>query len=506
VAYQGIYRSDPPPQQPTPHVPIPAQGAAPPFGPTQLAVCMSIVLAAWQPPPPMPRQLPLTVAPLTLNYGQQPPPVQRPNAILASWQPQSYPAQAAPASAWNVPVVVTFVARTTLQPQILSAWQPPWYPAQTAAHVAPLTLTYGQPPPPYSVAILSEVRRLWEAPDPPPQPLYPKQIISVDNPPRWSTLAIQITPRAWQPPDPPPQLQRPTQIVSVDNPPPWSTLTIQATPRAWQPPDPMPQRQYPTQIVSVDQPPPRMPMPTQILSAWQPPPPQPTQQPPFVPIPKQGDQPPRLLPNAVVASWLMPSWPAQTSPASAWNIPPVIVAQPAYAPLPASILSAWQPTWQPAQTAPPSAGWNVPVIVVAQPPYTPLPSSVLTAWQPQWYPAQTAPANAGWNVPVLVVVAHPYAPLPASILTAWQPSWYASQTAAPVAPLALVYGQQPPAYSVVTVMEIRRAWEPPDPQPQRLYATQIVSVFPLLPIPCPYRPGRPDEDGGSRPGRPDECR
>jgi hypothetical protein len=153
-------------------------------------------------------------------------------------------------------------------------------------------------------------------------------------------------------------------------------------------------------------------------------------------------------------------------------------------------------------------GLNPPAVASAYIPYDvqhspQLPSSVLTAWQPVWYRAQVASPNAGWNVPVLVVVAHPYAPLPASILTAWQPAWYASQTAAPVAPLALIYGQQPPAYSIVTVMEIRRAWEPPDPQPQRLYATQIVSVFPLLPIPCSYRPGRPDE-GQARAGRPDE--
>lgn len=65
--------------QDPPRLQAPAFPIAPPVTPTNdpppssRAAVLSVLATAWQPPPPEPRQLPRTVAPLTLVYGDQPP-------------------------------------------------------------------------------------------------------------------------------------------------------------------------------------------------------------------------------------------------------------------------------------------------------------------------------------------------------------------------------------------------------------------------------------------------
>lgn len=100
----GAWDTADPVRQRAVNFPIRAQGQQVVCSDPRWVRLLSIV-RQWDPPDPMPRQRPLTVAPLTLIYGQQPPPRREyRNVIYDSWlvvdvprQPVGYALQPAPA-------------------------------------------------------------------------------------------------------------------------------------------------------------------------------------------------------------------------------------------------------------------------------------------------------------------------------------------------------------------------------------------------------------------------
>lgn len=111
----------------------------------------SLIWTAWESPwiaPPAP----VTIAPLTLTYGQPPAPqfplsVSRLLRIVGSWV-ETWDAQAGPKSAgWNVPPLLTILPHAPLPVAIWTAWEPlPLSPPRPVV-IAPLTLVYGSAPP-----------------------------------------------------------------------------------------------------------------------------------------------------------------------------------------------------------------------------------------------------------------------------------------------------------------------------------------------------------------------
>lgn len=110
------------------------------------------IWTAWEPPWIQPPR-PVSIAPLTLTYGDQPVP-KSPLAqstllsVVALWQ-QSWTAQtASPQASWNVPPVLVVLPRVELPRAIWAAWEPPFVAPPRPVSIAPLTLSYGAQPTP----------------------------------------------------------------------------------------------------------------------------------------------------------------------------------------------------------------------------------------------------------------------------------------------------------------------------------------------------------------------
>jgi hypothetical protein len=123
---------------------------------------------AWIPPSPLPPR-PVTMAPLTLTYGDQPMPVAplspvEMRQIAGSW-PTTWDAQTGPKNAsWNVPPLLISLPYVPRQAAIWTAWEPlPHTPPRPIA-IALLTLTYGaQPPrqPALDTVTLGQIVSMW---------------------------------------------------------------------------------------------------------------------------------------------------------------------------------------------------------------------------------------------------------------------------------------------------------------------------------------------------------
>lgn len=122
------------------NVPTPSFVSAPPL--------QRAIWSAWEPlwvKPPVP----VSVAPLTLTYGQQPPSVST-SALAArlstSWNVEPVVRQAVVGVAAVQPQVVQFVPFTPTPYGILRTWQDAPLDQRRAVNIAPLTLTYGDQP------------------------------------------------------------------------------------------------------------------------------------------------------------------------------------------------------------------------------------------------------------------------------------------------------------------------------------------------------------------------
>lgn len=198
----GIFYHPPQPTQAAPHVPIPPQGDQPPrkaaaapsalawhgavwtvqrralsaawdvpavqAGPVPLAARPWVIWdTAWQtnPEPALPRR---GIAPLTLVYGDAPP-VALPAALraaLTQWQdsPNVLPPRPGVA-AWDVPATAEHIPPSLLPLAILIAWQSQQADITTRRGIAPLTLSYGDAPPPKLLSAVWQVLSQWLGPE-----------------------------------------------------------------------------------------------------------------------------------------------------------------------------------------------------------------------------------------------------------------------------------------------------------------------------------------------------
>jgi hypothetical protein len=308
----GLYYSPPQPVQAATHAPIAAQGQQPPPYRSIAAVMVAASLA-WT-PAPAPAQEPSLVAPLI------------------------------PAPAAGAP---TPISRAVSQ-AIRATWdsQPSWS-SQHAALVAPLTLIYGQQPPPWNGAaamanILATPPLIWSAQDAPPNA-------------GWNFI--------------PPAVNQPTPI---------SIAALMAIRSAW------PVEAWSTQ---------RAPWLAPLTLTY-------GQQPPTYSLAPQA---------ATRAAWDVPPWVAQSAADNAgWNASAVIPQVPAPSKVVlSSIISAWAPAGWPTQSETDNAGWNfLPPAVQNPPPGGPHPTAaqLASAWSVSWVSQRAAPV-AGFVPPPTTVIA-----------------------------------------------------------------------------------------------------
>ena len=186
-----------------------------------------------------------------------------------------------------------------------------------------------------------------------------------------------------------------------------------------------------------------------------------------------GDTP---IPNSIAldmairASWdSQPNWSAQRAPKSlAWNVtaagpvndPPFAQRIPVVYSNPNAIY--YGGGYQYGFTMRAGASSVAPVTPDNPPPSSRAAQTAIRAiWdqQPAWA-AQSEADGAGWNV--AAIVANPPPPsgvVFASILAAWVAPGWPAQRAPWLAPLTLIYGQQPPPISNATQVSIRAIWD-----------------------------------------------
>ena len=160
----GIFYHAPPPTQAAARVPIPGQGDQPPR--SSVVTEMQIV-GGW----PHAYETALyqgnfsriKIAPLTLIYGDQPPP-RRPQAARQDQNPD-WAVQSAPKAAWNVPVTAEQVPSAPWPLAIWRAWENEVIPARRRDAFAPLTLVYGDQPPPMVLAASWQIQRHYQGPE-----------------------------------------------------------------------------------------------------------------------------------------------------------------------------------------------------------------------------------------------------------------------------------------------------------------------------------------------------
>lgn len=246
--------------------------------------------------------------------------------------------------------------------------------------------------------------------------------------------------------------------------------------------------------------------------------PQPVQLTPHVPASAltTGSQPPRIASQLAMAMAVVGmAWPQAGEPhpiqpmQGRSQIAPLTLVygqQPPIAgPLSVTETAIAVLSWEPARSEPPkligSAAWNAPVVILPVGPITPQEMAVVrSAWEPPapippfpvkiapltlvygqappvdgpltetelniaiaplaWWPPQNARPSAAWNIPP-IAAGVPFTPLPLNIVGSWQTDWRA-QSAGLIAPLTLVYGQQPPVQGPLTVPSLTAILSPRD--------------------------------------------
>jgi hypothetical protein len=198
VEFQTILASTPP-DWPAQSAPKSVAWFTPPATATKVAFPYGLILANWpldlEPRLTRPNDAQQKIATLTLPTGQAPPPqaplsVAELTAISApttTWDAQS----ASKNAAWNVPVV-TQVPFAPFPRSIRAAWDEPWIRPPVPVAIAPLTLSYGAPPPSrpaLSITIVTTTVAAWAQPS------------DAQSPPKnaWNTPLFAQVPYATQP-------------------------------------------------------------------------------------------------------------------------------------------------------------------------------------------------------------------------------------------------------------------------------------------------------------------
>lgn len=488
----GVYRIDPPPVQPGPFVPIPAQGDFPPFVGRSLAT-LGLLVSSWQPGPLLPvvpnRNY---IAPLTLTYGDQPPVVSgqrdidiQSQVVSTAWQLPD-PLPTIPNRRYIAPLTLTYGDKPPPAPHsvndktILGYWEPP-APLPTIPqrnYDVPLTLTYGDQPPVVSsqrdIDVQSSVLAMaWEPG--PPLPTIPQRRF--------------VAPLTLSYGDQPPFLNRqaiPYQSVDYNQPQrsffaPLIPVIVAAQPAytrlpqwiidAWQPATIPVQKLVgiaPLTLTYGNQPPPYSTVVNGkvILGQWETPAPLPT-------IPQRsyivvqtltyGDQPPRLVRQFIptVDSFI----PQQQRSGIASLIPPVSV-QPPFTRLPNWIIDSWKQVDQP--TFPRN---NVAPLALTYGDRPPPLKNTIPLQADTYFPQQARAGVASFAVTVVSQV--PFVAQPSFIVNSWNPAPFSLPPSSKIAPLTLTYGSQPPKLRQQNIPY----WDNASPQQSQSKIAPLVSGY-----------------------------
>ena len=144
----GIYYHAPQPTQAAARGPIGAQGDQPP---RSSIVRMQVAVGSWprgyEPAQYRSNFSRVSIAPLTLVYGDQPPRRSERRPDYAWYTPNARVQMPVWSTVWDAPVVVSQVPPSLWQQQIWRAWNFEQARVQSLANLAPLTLVYGDQPP-----------------------------------------------------------------------------------------------------------------------------------------------------------------------------------------------------------------------------------------------------------------------------------------------------------------------------------------------------------------------
>lgn len=194
--------------------------------------------------------------------------------------------------------------------------------------------------------------------------------------------------------------------------------------------------------------------------------------------------------RTVLQSWVVDVVPIQCSESIAPSVAPTVSDNP---PIVGSItpaeMSVVKQSWEPARPEPPQTVKVAPLTLVygqnppLDGPLSEVELNVLVGQTPGvWWGAQQASPNASWNVPVVSGFL-PFTRTPQSVLNAWLPPDNSAQSRGPIAPLTLVYGNQPstrPALSVQQRTAIdapRESWSAQSVAPNAGWNVPVVSAF-----------------------------
>lgn len=483
----GIFYN--PPQPPTansggtppePHIPVGNQGSQPPRH--TAALMLAVVVATW--PTDLEPRLPVKVlqnhiAPLTLVYGSQPPvigitPVER-QVTFSSWPLDLEPRLSTPNNIQQKIAPLTLVygqspplskTSQTVTATILGNWpldlEPRLgIPNNTQQKIAPLTLIYGNQPPRLTRQLTNTVLSWIDTPQTPRQAIQIAATIqivtSVPNTPQQKTIWS-----AW--------LQT-TEIRP--------TLTNIA-------PLSLTYGDQPSVIGSYTK------NREIVVNSW------PLDLEPRLGIPNNTQQ--KIVPLTLVYGSEPPRFSLSNRMAgatSAWvdapfSIPRLIQLLPQvsfvpYTSLQRAILTAWLDSqvqrFIPVNIAPLTLVYGSQPAPRLQTDYTKL----VDAWTQIWGP-QTAKQSAGWNYPILSPVT--YAPLPKHIWAAWELPFIRPPVPVSIAPLTLVYGQQPPPRLERALFTTLTSWEQVQSIPRALAqnaAWNSVQFVPYRSLPLQIR-------------------
>jgi hypothetical protein len=491
---------------PIPHEPQPSTGDQPPLRQVQATLAMVAVLAAWptslEPRLQAPNNQQNKIAPLTLVYGQQPPPRQTYRLATTNWAPDTWPAQKPPINAAVIPPPTgasTFLPAVRLPGSLLSAW----YDAIDIEVVTTWTIAPDNPdqPPVVGPTTPTEIaiQRAWTQ-DWPAQhaPTLIATFRTGDLPPPVRQSLVGSWPLGWAQPQALISLVQPS---SGDQPSPQGPLSASELAQIWLTwPQTWSAQSRPIAVVQTTASAPSIGPLTStdraIVQAW----PIGWSQPQRLTTlvqPLTGDPPPIQGPLSVTdlaiqRSWLT-DWPAQSPPKlAAWFVPPPVNQPTPIGPMGEINLfltiGTWPTSWA-AQSRP---------IVVVQPstgnspgPQGPATaaelSELVNAWPTAW-PAQARPVVVvqGQGAPPSI------GPLSASdiseIVGSWPTAWAAQRR-----PIAVIQPSPgtPPAPSsflsvtetIVLVSQWAQAWP-------AQHAPTMIATLPTGTAPAPAMPLR----------------
>lgn len=425
-------------------------------------------------PPPQPTQG-RRFAPIeSVAAADQPPPrsnVMAMVAIMVCWQAvspqplyQSVLTEEAASVSANPPY--------KRQPDsIRRAWESYPQPTQKAAGIAPLTLIYGDQPPPFDLTLRYAIRASWEPPDPQPvqKPIAvaPLTLVYGDQPP--PLVRRESVRTAWETEAQHTQEQRyapiPPAEVASDNPPPKADF-LPSILASWYQPNLV--HLWATGLsegvtYTPDNPPPlrRQPLPTVEIH-------NPQQRQTTAPIVAEvvaGDTIPyKRQPAAILESWNE----VQAVRISVAAIPVEELEPQPFVRQPQATIDAWYQPYEVRQRR--AAAPIATVEATQQQPSQPSAvfSAIIQSWQLQHH--------YNWRRPQLIfsVRVDDPPPLRQSLLNSlyqinWvPPSPQPQRDLKRIAPLTLVYGDQPPPYSHGILDSILATWVQPHVYRQRL--------------------------------------